>query len=193
MQCKRPLSVTRRSDGIAGGECLNWIQAVWKLESLSTTQKVVLPASQKAFNHADRAVGIAHRKSLGAFGQLPAPYRWRLRSPGLRRSGELKARCCERAPPPRRTSNFATGVVLTSARARENTAGRLMLDARLRYRPRVAQNYERECRIAVQGRDVNARTTLYKLLPALGDPRISPPALPLVAVHTAKRPCQSSK
>jgi hypothetical protein len=38
-------------------------QAVWKLESLSTTQKVVLPAGQKAFNHADRAVGIAHRKN----------------------------------------------------------------------------------------------------------------------------------
>jgi hypothetical protein len=39
------------------------IQAVWKLESPSTTQKVVLPAGQKAFNHADRAVGIAHRKN----------------------------------------------------------------------------------------------------------------------------------
>jgi hypothetical protein len=29
-------------------------QAVWKLESLSTTQKVVLPAGRKAFNHAAR-------------------------------------------------------------------------------------------------------------------------------------------
>jgi hypothetical protein len=38
-------------------------QAVWKLESLSAMQKVVLPAGQKAFHHADRAVGIAHRKN----------------------------------------------------------------------------------------------------------------------------------
>jgi hypothetical protein len=43
--------------------CRLWVQAVWKLESLSTTQKVILPAGQKAFNHADRAVGTAHRKN----------------------------------------------------------------------------------------------------------------------------------